>query len=167
MKNKVKAFTIIEVTISMMIAAIVIGIAYTAYTIINKSYLSYNTKHEEIAVLLRLNELMTKDFDHADIVEKSDSGLTIKMGINVINYVLAPNYIVRTSGIADTFKVKTQQISTSFAAQPLTEVGTDEEQNRVDELDMIVVYENKMFPYHYFKQYSSANLFQRKNDAIN
>ncbi len=167
MRAKVKAFTIIEITISMLIAALVIGIAYTAYTIVNKSYLSYNNKHEEMAVLLRINELMTKDFDHADIIEKSDSGLTIIRGSNMINYVFTPDYIVHTAGIVDTFKVKTQEISTLFENQPITNTGMDEEQNRVDELNITIVYQNKMFPYHFFKHYSSADLFQRKNNAIN
>ena len=53
--NKLQAFTIMEVTIAMLLSAIVIGITYTVFSIVSRSYRSYTNKHEEMNRLLLLD----------------------------------------------------------------------------------------------------------------
>ncbi|MCC8427244.1 type II secretion system protein J [Mucilaginibacter sp. UR6-11] len=166
-KHKVKAFTIMEVTVAMLIASIAIGITYTIYTIVAKSYSVYNVRSNNTAVLIRLDELLKNDFEHADRILKTQNGITLKGPGKLVNYEIESDFIVRTAGITDTFKVKTQEINTSFENAPLTEINSDEEQNRIDELQMMVLFEDKKIPYHYFKQYSSTNLMQRNTNAVN
>ena len=48
-KHRIKAFTIMEVTVTMLIAAILIGITYTTYSIVLKSYNSFTTKNADMA----------------------------------------------------------------------------------------------------------------------
>jgi Tfp pilus assembly protein PilE len=164
--HRVKAFTIMEVTITMLIAAILIGITYTAYSIIVKSYISFSKKNEDMAVLVRLDELLKKDFAHSEIILKDNNGISFNSDDHVVKYQFNPDFIVRTTTRADTFKVKTGVINTTFENQAVNEVSATDEQNRLDDLDLILLFQDEKIPYHYHKQYSSANLIQRNPDAL-
>ncbi|MDB5146187.1 MAG: hypothetical protein JWQ57_207 [Mucilaginibacter sp.] len=166
-KHRVKAFTIMEVTITMLIASILMGITYTTYSIISRSYLSFNIKNKGMAELEQLDGLFKKDFDRAEIILKETGGISIKNTDRIVTYEFTPDFIVRTAGIADTFKIKTEEIMTSFEGLPVNEASSTEEQNRLDELSFTLDYQNEKIPYYYHKQYSSVNLIQRNLNAIN
>jgi Tfp pilus assembly protein PilE len=167
MNKRVKAFTIMEITVVMLISAIVIGIAYTAFNIVGQSYRSFQHKNEDIAVLVRLDELLRKDFSRANTVSKTTSGIFIKTATDSVTYAFEPDFTVRTGILTDTFKLTVQEVVTSFEASPITAINPVTEQDRVDELDFSILFENEKIPYHYNKQYSSANLIERNPDAIN
>lgn len=165
--HRLKAFTIMEMTVTMLIAAILMGITYTAFIIINKSYSSFNIKNKDMAELEQLDELLRKDFDRAEIIQKDQNGISFKKAdLTLIKYEFNPDYIVRTSGRVDTFKFKTEELSTSFEGQAMNETRESEEENRLDELDISLLFQNEKIPYHYYKQYSSVNLIQRNPNAI-
>lgn len=151
----------------MLLAAVVIGITYTAYSIIVRSYLSYKHKNEDMMVLFRVDELLKKDFARADTIWKSDKGIKFKDSTGMVNYEVDSDYIVRTSTIIDTFKVKIVAESLFFENQPLTELSAVEELNRTDELKLVILFQDEQIPYHYHKTYSSANLIQRNINALN
>ena len=166
-KYRVKAFTLLEVTIAMLIAAIVIGIAYTAFSIVHKTYSAYHTKNNEMATVLRLNELLKKDFKRAGIVLKDTNGLVLKDTSNLVRYRFEEAYVIRIAGIIDTFKLQTETITVGFEGVPVDVVSDTEEQNRVDDLIFNLLFRDEKIPYHYHKQYSSADLIQRNPNAIN
>lgn len=166
-KHRVKAFTILEITITMLIAAIVIGITYTAYTIVFKSYLSFNNKNNDMAVLLNLDHLLKRDFEQAETIEKDENGIILKRSNKLIKYEFQPDFIVRNSAGIDTFKVKMQDVILSFENVPVTEMQETTEQNRIDELGFTLLYQGEKMPCHYSKIYSSANLIQRNPNALN
>ncbi|MHB8208036.1 PulJ/GspJ family protein [Mucilaginibacter sp.] len=167
MNKRVKAFTIMEITVVMLISAIVIGIAYTAFNIIGQSYRSFQHKNEELAVLIRLDELLRKDFSRADTISKTAGGIFVKTGTDSVTYAFEPDFTVRTSTIIDTFKLNVQDVTASFETSPITTIDPVSEQNRIDELDFSILFENEKIPYTYYKQYSSANLIERNPNAIN
>jgi hypothetical protein len=167
MKRRVKAYTIMEVTVTMLIAGMLISITYTIYSIVSKSYLSFAKKNVDMAVVVTLDKLLRKDFAHADIILKDNDGISVNSTAHFIKYHFDPNFITRTDIRTDTFKVKNEMVITSFEAQPVNEVNETEEQNRLDDLEFILLFQNEKIPYHYHKQYSSVNLIQRNPDAIN
>jgi Tfp pilus assembly protein PilE len=166
-RRKVKAFTIMEVTITMLISAIVIGITYSAWSIVSQSYTAYQNKNEGLALLSRIDQLLAKDFAHAELISKTEDGVLLMSPSDTINYVFKPDFIVRASLVIDTFKVQNGGVTTLFESQPVSEVNPDGEQNRVDELDFFILLKNGNIPYHYQKQYSSANLLGRNPNAVN
>jgi Tfp pilus assembly protein PilE len=167
MKQKVKAFTIMEVTITMLITGLIIGITYTSYSIVIKSYRSFTTKNDNMAVLVSLDHILKRDFDRADSILKDSAGITIKRNDVFIKYVFMPDFIVRNSVRTDTFKIQTQDVTTTFENVPIIEMQTAAEQNRIDGLDFTLVFQNEKIPYHYRKLYSSENLIQRNPNAVN
>jgi hypothetical protein len=166
-KRKIPAFTIMEITITMLISAIVIGITYTAFSIISRSYRSFDNKHKDMAVVLRLDELLQKDFNRAEVVLKDTDGIALKDSSRIIKYRFNPDYVLRIGIAVDTFKVKTDSVNMTFENTVVNEMKADEEENRLDELDLNVTLQNEKIPYHYHKIYSSANLINRKPNAVN
>ena len=150
----------------MLLSAIVIGITYTVFSIVTRSYHSYNLKHEEMAVVLRLDELLQKDFDRAEIVLKDTDGIVMKNKTRFIKYRFYGDYVLRLGTTADTFKVKNDSVMTSFEGHPVNSIGESVEQNRLDELDIQVTLQKEKIPYYYRKIYSSENLITRTPHAI-
>jgi prepilin-type N-terminal cleavage/methylation domain-containing protein len=163
----VKAFTIIEVTIAMLISAIVIGITYAVFSVINQSYNSFNKKNEHMAEVLLLDKLLRKDFEHAVLIIKDTSGIAFQSPDKSVRYKFDTAYVVRIGQISDTFKVKTDTINASFENEIVNDPASSKEENRLDQLDLSIVLQNEKITYHYHKIYSSVNLINRTPDAVN
>ena len=58
--QRVAAFTLMEVTIAMLISALVISMTYTIYIIVAHSFTAFNQKNNTIAMETRLDELLQK-----------------------------------------------------------------------------------------------------------
>lgn len=166
-RQKIKAFTVMEVTVTMLVTAILIGIMYTSYSIIVKSYGGFNTKNDEMAALVSLDHVLKRDFERSESVYKTQDGIVLKKDDTMIDYVFTPDFIVRKAARADTFKVQTRDVTASFENMPLSEVQETEEQNRADVLGFTLTYKNEQIPYLYHKLYSSVNLIQRNPNALN
>lgn len=166
-KNSIRAFTIMEMTVAMLISAIVIGITYAIYNIVVGSYTSFNNKNNKMAVVLRVDELLQKDISNADKIIKNQQGFLLARDSEKIYYEIQPNFIVRINSVTDTFKIQTDSLKIRFETIPLVETNEDEEQNRIDDISFIVRYDDKFIPYNYHKYYSSVNLFHRNHNAIN
>jgi hypothetical protein len=117
--------------------------------------------------LIQLDHLLKRDFSKADTISKIVNGISIKYNTTVIDYQFQADYVVRSSLITDTFKFKTDSVNAYFENQVITEVNPIPEQNRVDELDLLISDKDQKFPYHYHKDYSSSNLIQRNPNAVN
>lgn len=162
--SRLQAFTILELTISMLIAAVVIGITYTSYTIISRSYLGFKSKNEQMALLARMDQLLRKDFDHAEQVSAADDQLRIQnVNGTVVNYHFTDSCMTRSSVIIDTFKVVMDKPKLFFEHQLKENVVID----RIDELSFNITYQSEIIPYHYYKVYSSENLIQENPNAVN
>jgi len=165
--TRLQAFTIMEVTVAMLLTGLAIGITYAVYSIVLQSYSAYGAKNDNINVLFNLDHILKRDFDRADTIIKDTAGLSMKIGSQTIKYAFYPDFITRESTKIDTFKVQTQDWITAFENVPLNELQTHPEQNRVDELNFRLILNSDTIPYHYYKLYSSENLIQRNPNALN
>ncbi|MDP9080023.1 MAG: hypothetical protein M3O71_21565 [Bacteroidota bacterium] len=165
-KNKVPAYTIMEVTITMLVSAILIAITYTSYSIVTKSYNSFTGKNTDLAVLVSLDHLFTRDFEKANAIVKDSTGILLQRDSNSIRYEFAPDFIIRRAARIDTFKVQNQEVTTSFENIPLPGLRSDSVQNIIDELDFTILYQKEKITYHYHKSYSSENLIERNPNAV-
>jgi len=156
-----------EVTITMLISAVLIGIAYTSYSIIIKSYNSFNDKNTKLAVLYNFDHLLRRDFDQATNIAKKEAGIDIKKDSVIITYQFYPEFVTRKSTRIDTFKVQTDGLIANFENTPVMGLAGSGDTERVDELLFNVQFEKEKIPYHYTKIYSSENLVENTLDAIN
>ena len=120
-----------------------------------------------MAVLVSLDHVLLRDFDRADMVLKTSVGVALKNSNQVITYTFSPDFVTREAGKIDTFKVQTQEVNTRFENVPVEEVQATDDQNRLDDLAFVLVFQNEKIPFHYRKLYSSDNLIKRNPNAIN
>lgn len=155
-KKKLPAFTIMEVTISMLIAAIAIGITYTAYRIVSGTYIDYTRKQDRVAAFTVADKLLKKDFMMADHITRTPDGLDMEAENSLIKYQFTESYILRTQSAlqTDTLKIPVKSGSFSFEDQVAEEGAT------VDQLTFETQLEGQDIPLAYKKLYSAQNLFK-------
>jgi type II secretory pathway component PulJ len=161
--HKLAAFTIMEVTVSMLIAAIAIAITYTAYSIINRSYSSYDQKNKKIAEFIMADKLLKQDFMLADKIIRTEQGIILESGQGVIQYEFTDSSILRDqySLRVDTFQLKENQYV------PLFENSEADIGERLDQLKLQTTWEGEMINLNYSKIYSAENLMNLSHRNAN
>ena len=166
-RNNIPAFTIMELVIAMLISAIAIGLMYSAYTIVSKSYLSFTGRNEDISTVLLLDQRLNRDISKAEVITRVNNTITMKSGKDTIRYNFAGSLVIRQSLLTDTFKVNTDGVLTSFESMNVDEPPADNQGKVIDDIRFILLFKGQKIPYHYHKAYSSVNLLQSTADAIN
>lgn len=107
MTIKTKAFSIIEVLITMVIAAIILGVTFTIFTIISERLLDYKNQNQLVNDLNRFTYSFNKDIFDNDELFAIDDELTFKNYNNTVTkYFFEENSIIRDKqDFIDTFKI--------------------------------------------------------------
>jgi prepilin-type N-terminal cleavage/methylation domain-containing protein len=155
-KHTVKGFTLLEITLTMMISAILIGLTFTIYTIVSRSFSLFTRKNDEVMVMLTLDKLLKRDFLTAETIRRKDSQVFFIGRQDTAVYDFKEHFITRTKGIRDTFRVTCQDLNSKFDH---TESGLAGDSSVLqDELFFRIKYIDQTIPYHYLKHYSSETL---------
>lgn len=156
LNRKVPAFTLMEVTISMLVAAVAIAIAFTAFRIVSGSYSGFTKKQDRVATLTSFDKVLKQDFLKANRILKSEDGLALTLEGGLIKYHFSQAYLVRDqfSLRTDTFKLAVNDIGFLF------ENGPVEEGSYVDFLNFKAVVDGDVVPLQYHKIYSAQDLFK-------
>lgn len=156
--KKVAAFTLMEVTVAMLIAAIAIAITFTAFKIVNGSYLDFNIKQKKLHEFITIDKLLKLDFNSAQQILRSEegAGLVIRTQRGNIEYHFEEQYFTRSQFAlyTDTFKMKMDSFTCLFE-------GTSAQQGQLlDQLSFQLEVGGLDVPVHYQKLYSAKDLFQ-------
>lgn len=155
LNKKIPAFTLMEVTIAMLIAAIAIGITFTAYRIVSGSYLDFTKKQTRISTFINADRLLKQDFQRAKRIFRSADGITMEMTTGVIRYEFNNEYVLRDqfSLRTDTFKMKVNKLSFLF------ENEANEADQLVDQCSFETETDGQRILLYYQKLYSAQDLF--------
>jgi Tfp pilus assembly protein PilE len=93
---KIKAYTIMEVTIAMLLFAIVVSICYTAYGIVSSYYSTFHQKNKTANDIISLKNVMEHDFLKSNCILKSDDGFDVFVDTTKIKYSFTDQGISRT-----------------------------------------------------------------------
>jgi hypothetical protein len=154
--QKIPAFTLMEVVISMLIAAIAISITFTAYQIVSGSYGAFTKKQNRVAALAISDKLLKQDFIRALNIERSSDGIVLHLAEGEVSYIFTDTCILRDQFTLriDTFKVSIKNLSFLFEGQP------GEEGARIDQLGFQTELDGMQMPFQYHKTYSAQDLFK-------
>lgn len=155
--KKIKAYTLIEVAVAMLLAGICISICYTAYGIIDNYYQSFQQKNQATDQVLSLKHVLEKDFLQSKAVLKNGEGIKLNQDSVTINYLFEQQYILREINElhTDTFKIASQNLQLSFEGAEVQEDGL------VDEIKFTAILaKGIVVPLQVNKRYSSENLFK-------
>ena len=156
LNKKLPAFTLMEVTIAMLIAAIAIAITFTAYRIVSGSYFNFTRKQDRVAIFITADKLLKQDFLKAKKIVKVPDGLTMEMEEGIVNYNFNNAYLLRDqfSLRTDTFKLKIDKLNFLF------ENEAAEEGSMVDQCSFETEIDKQAISLYYQKTYSAKDLFQ-------
>ena len=153
---KVNAFTIIEVTVSMLLAAISIAIAYTSYRVVSSSYQRFDTKNKNVSEFLFADKALKKDISFCSRMICIDDGISLITTEGEIIYRFSPDYILRNQFNlrTDTLFLRSAELRSSFEQQ---EVFSGD---LADRTSFIATLEDKTISLTYKKDYSAEELFK-------
>src|SRR4051794_24174209 len=95
MKTKVNAFTLMEVVIAMILAAISIAISFSVYSLISQSYRQYDLKNKKTAEFVQLSQLLQKDIQKAEYITGMQNELNLLSNEGEIDYLFEGAYLLR------------------------------------------------------------------------
>ncbi|MBB5440942.1 hypothetical protein HDC92_004646 [Pedobacter sp. AK017] len=157
MGSKVKAFTLFELVLSMLLATIVIGMAYYASSIFMRLQEGYSKTNLVQAELVQFKKVMAKDVERAASLELSEGELLLEdlKGGLLISYELGKDRVLRKAILLDTFKLKDLKVQGSFEGQV-------QESGLADLLVFSFSHADEPALFQVKKQYSAEELFQLK-----
>ena len=106
--KKIKAFTLLELLIGMIISTLVVGFSVMSYFIIYEQYLNYKSVKHTISDVMLMNMVIASDFTNAQTISDVDDNELIFNDDNdtLIHYHFSPEFITRQENeIIDTFKI--------------------------------------------------------------
>jgi prepilin-type N-terminal cleavage/methylation domain-containing protein len=122
--KKLRAFTIIEILITMLISAVVIGIAYAGLTMLNRQFGRFQSRVKQIDQYRLLQIALKRDFDRADWIRDTIDERHLVLGCTdtLVYYYFQPNGFVQRSlfvpgdiaGINDSFVIRSQELGQTF-----------------------------------------------------
>lgn len=114
--KKLRAFTLIELLIGMIISSIVIGFGYAAYSLIYKQYLGYKNVKERLVETAQLNQILSNDLLNAENISFDENTLSLlKKNPNILQYQFLDTLILRKENeVTDTFRISPVNIQTTF-----------------------------------------------------
>lgn len=159
--NKIKAFSILELIVVMLISMIVMGIAYQGYLLFHKQFLSFKKNADKIADLSLMDRLLHSDISDSRIVLKNSKGIDCIYPDKTIIYEWEDTYALRKdAGLIDTFHLTALEgITFTFLSKP---ANTFE---MVDELVFIDKTKESQKVFHYLKKYGADIIINNPNRA--
>jgi type II secretory pathway pseudopilin PulG len=156
MKN-LKAFTLLEVSLGMVLMSFVIGFAYSALSIIQQNAHNHGTVQMQLLELNRFYALFKRDFDDSKEARLSTQTVDIlKPDGRTIRYVFDELEPLRIDGAAaDTFRFETEEMACLFNREPQFLNG-----QLIDEFRLTAYVEEEPYYYHFHKSYAADLLLQ-------
>lgn len=153
--QKIRAFTLLELLIGMIISSIVIGFCYLSYSIIYKQYMSYKILKLEIVETIQFNSILNSDFIKAETVVFGDNKLILNStNRSSLQYDLMDNYILRKDGeVTDTFNLSAINVLPEYL--PETEPSPT---SIVTDFSFDAKVLGEMEHFHFTKNYSAETM---------
>ena len=109
---KLKAFSIIEILISIIISAIVIGTSYSVFVFTQKGFFKFSNVKAEVRNYFELSTVMRRDIEKAKkVYQVNSSEIELEMTDKTIQYEFYDAFILRSyDQQLDTFFVAVDQV---------------------------------------------------------
>jgi len=120
MKNKLSAFTILEMLINIAIMSIIIGMVYYIYSSFSKQIVFYQDDIQEEYILTSFCLRLKRDFYNAEKIKGSINSLELRSyNNNIINYEVGGEFLYRIQE-NDVDSLKISKLEVSILVNPMT-----------------------------------------------
>ncbi|OJW17953.1 prepilin-type N-terminal cleavage/methylation domain-containing protein [Mucilaginibacter sp. 44-25] len=159
--KSLKAFTLTEMIVVMLITVVVLGMAYSVFQLVSKTYSNFNGKNGRVNDAERLEEWLRRDCLKASFIYLDHHMLILKNQRDSTRYIFGDSVILRDKGRVDTFGIKQQNLHAYFQHRAVdTLIRTP-----VDRFYFSIMLDNEEIPETVIKWYSAEQLMEL-TDAI-
>lgn len=155
--QKINAYTLMEVTVAMLLSTLTITICYSAYGIINSYFNSFQQKNTMSSELLSLKHTLDRDAERSDYVFKTANGFEFSQDSAKIAYAFTNHYILRQLNDlhTDTFKIQLKEMKSYFEGKEMNGLDT------IDQINFKLIVPNDIaISMQINKYYSATDLFK-------
>ena len=151
--RKVRAFTLLEVMVAMVISGIVLAMAMSAFIIIQRQFDNFRERGGEIFQVQRTRSLMAKDMADATLVLGAGASVALRMpdGEELMYHFRAGVLTRERAGRIDT-------LATGITVPELETVPNIGANPPVAQLSFTMESGKKTYPLVFYKTYSPADL---------
>lgn len=129
---KLKAFSILELMVAILISGIIISAAFSVFIFSNKQFFKFTAIKTDIRDYFELSSTLKRDFEMAKkVIKKSDEQVEMQLTDKNIIYQFGAKYITRTTTLhTDTFMFPSTNIEVNML--------TNNNENLIDYLKLNV-----------------------------
>ena len=116
-KNKIKAYTILELLITMVVTSIIVSILYLLFLTLSQRYEAFNRNEFEVTTISLFKNTIKRDFYRSDFLLLNTKELKCIRNGEAVIYSFGEKFIKRKAkknNIVDTFTIKVKQIDPVF-----------------------------------------------------
>lgn len=147
--RKLSAFTLVEISVAMIISSIVIVLAMNLYLQLSRSNQRILNEYDENQKLVLFSSIMHNDFDKFEKAEYSIYELKFSENERVCIYEFTDFGIIRkTEELTDTFKMEYQNLD-----YRLQHGNT----GLLTNLSFEIKYMKNVIPFNFYKEYNTAD----------
>jgi hypothetical protein len=151
MKTRLRAFTVMEFTIAMVLTSLVVSFGYQATGMFSKQGRSSGNTSDEYNAITTASYLLERDMLQCSEVVVSGAVLECWFPSRVISYQMDGEKLMRTDGDAtDTFLFRVEEVEFTMAGMPVAD-------GRMDHLKCRFRGKKGSYDFSFLKVYSAAD----------
>lgn len=163
-RKRIKAFTLVELMVVMIIATLLSGIIYVSLQMVYKNSRMYTGRRERLTEMRMMIAALRRDFDRSVTLRETSNEIKCVGEKHAITYTFTSNFIVRTVDMhRDTTFCDIEEIAFYYQAHLV-----EGNHAPVDEMEVTVVLFKEKLSFNIYKTMSyeeecSANKFFQQN----
>jgi hypothetical protein len=159
--KRIKAYSIIELIVVMLISSIVIATAYQGYLLFFRQYLGFSERSAKIARVSLVDRLLLSDFENSFDVRKQGYCIYCRYPSHLVRYEFFSGGIIRLQdAVRDTFFMKMQHPQVTFRNL------TANEGSLVDRISFSIEREKDSINFSYEKKYGADVLMNENKKRL-
>ncbi|MEO5644575.1 MAG: prepilin-type N-terminal cleavage/methylation domain-containing protein [Bacteroidia bacterium] len=162
--KEIKAFTLLELLVGMILSAIVLTATFNAYRIITQQYESYSKQSGTITEVSFFVSQLQSDFENAlTVIHVSENKIRLQSKDKLLEYRFGEKYVLRDDLLQiDTFFVAIHAIETFIKDEKV-----NAENNEIDELHVLINSEGKTEIKIYKKEINPKSEIDKVDSELN
>ncbi|CAN5882357.1 hypothetical protein BH11BAC7_BH11BAC7_16620 [soil metagenome] len=162
--KQIKAFTLLELLVGMILSAIVLTATFNAYRIITRQYESYSKQSGTIKEVSFFVSQLQSDFENAlTVIHVSENKIRLQSKDKLLEYRFGEKYVLRDDLLQiDTFFVAIHAIETFIKDEKV-----NAENNEIDELHVLINSEGKTEIKIYKKEINPKSELDKVDSELN
>lgn len=154
-RTKLKAFTVIEMIVALILVAIVVSIAFAALSLTNKQLYSFQRRFDTMSDCRLLQNALSQDIQHAERVTGQAGTLRCTKDQWRVLYTFGDSVIIRQDAAlsTDSFFFKVDAVFLGFEGIPQHKEG-----GLIDEISLSLKRKEEVFTVHQRKMYDASVL---------